>query len=145
QEMTVSLLADDMHYYWPVAMRTALAAEDDEAVDDLWRIGAQAEQTLAGTTSLVGHARVFRALQELRRPDPDLASVEADLMEGIAILGRTGNVVWRAHAEEDLGRFLLAHGRAEDAAPYLKAARDVYERLGATTWLARLGQPAGLT
>ncbi len=142
-EMTVSLLSDDMHFFWPVAMRAALAAGDDEAVDDLWRIGAQVEQTVAGTNSLVGHARVFRALRALRRPDPDPASVEADLLEGIAILDRTGNVVWRAHAEEDLGRLLLTHGRAEEAAPYLKAASDVYEQLGATTWLARLGQPVG--
>jgi len=48
----------------------------------------------------------------------------------------------RARTQEALARWLVAQGRAEDAAPLLAEARATYEKLGAAQWLLRLDQMA---
>jgi class 3 adenylate cyclase len=135
-ELHYSDITDDFHVYWPLAVRIALLADDRAVGAELMRYVDERNEALVG--SIAANARVFRALWEARAGAADPLGVEADLLAGIEGLERSGAVVWRAHAQEDLGRFLLEQGRAEDAEPHLEAARQTYAELGATSWLARL-------
>jgi class 3 adenylate cyclase/tetratricopeptide (TPR) repeat protein len=137
-ELGINSLYDDMHVYWPTAMRVALHARDGEALADLWTVGREILEKLPATTSLHGNARIFGALLALRSGGADPEVVERDLREGIAVLEKVGATVWRAHAQEDLGRWLLDEGRADEAEAQLDAARSTYRELGATAWLARV-------
>jgi hypothetical protein len=136
-EVALSGYWDDFHVYWPIAFRLAFEAGDTEAVAALWAHHEEAGQ--AGPSSnLCGHTKVFEALLELREGQPDRGRAERLLREGIEVLDGCGVVVWRAHAQEDLGGLLLEQGRIEDAEPLLEAARETYADLGASAWLARL-------
>jgi len=136
-EVALSGYWDDFHIYWPIAFRSALEVEDAEAVAALWAHHEEAGQ--AGPSSnLCGHTKVFEALLELREVQPDRGRAERLLRDGIEILDGCGVVVWRAHAQEDLGGLLFEQGRIEDAEPLLEAARETYADLGASAWLARL-------
>ncbi|MGH3471987.1 MAG: ATP-binding protein [Nocardioidaceae bacterium] len=136
-ELEVNDVTDDFHVFWPIAVRAAMAADDWDAVDTLLgHISDRPENALP--LSIAAHRRVFSALVSMRSPDPDPEKIEADLLTGIADLETYGAAVWRAHAQEDLGNWLVAVGRAGDAEPQLEAARATYEQLGATNWLHRL-------
>jgi hypothetical protein len=45
---------------------------------------------------------------------------------------------WLALAQLEHGEWLAAHGRTDEAGPLLAEAREIFERLGATPWLARV-------
>ena len=48
---------------------------------------------------------------------------------------------WVAHSQHDYGRTLLARGSPKDAdraQTLLRAARDAYQSLGMTPWVARV-------
>ncbi|HET8559285.1 MAG TPA: adenylate/guanylate cyclase domain-containing protein [Marmoricola sp.] len=137
REVALSGYWDDFPVYWPLAMRTALDVDDAEALAALWAHRDEARK-LGPWCSPAGHATVFEALLELRAEQPDVAHAEQLLRDGIAVLDTCGVVVWRAHAQEDLGRLLLAQGRADEAAPFIEAARETYAALGASSWLARV-------
>ena len=48
-----------------------------------------------------------------------------------------GSPVLAARCQAELGTFLVGQGRAEEAEPYLAAARTEYERLGAVALAPR--------
>ena len=50
--------------------------------------------------------------------------------------------VWRAWAEEDLGRLLLDQARTEEAQLQLKSARGAFDQMGAERWVARVDELA---
>lgn len=83
------------------------------------------------------HLHVFRALLAAAEGG-DPAEVEAGFRRGIAALDAYGAPPLRARAEEELGRWLLAQGRAAEAELALDAARTTYTQLGARTWVARV-------
>jgi hypothetical protein len=138
-EFGFSEMTDDFHVYWPLAMRIALVADDRAAGAEL--MAYTANHAYGPVGSIAAHARVFRASWALRDGDADDPAIEAELRAGTDELDRCGVVVWRAHAQEDLGRLLLAQGRADEAAPFIEAARETYAALGASSWLARVEQP----
>ena len=66
----------------------------------------------------------------------------ADPSEQMACRWAARPVPDRARTQEALARWLIAQGRADDAAPLLAEARATYEKLGAARWLQRLDQMA---
>jgi tetratricopeptide (TPR) repeat protein len=137
EESELNSVFDDMHVYWPTAVRISLLAGDEEALTDLWDLAADIE-SLPESASLRGHRRVFQALRTIRAGAVDPAAVEGDLRAGIQVLSKSGVAVWRAWAEEDLGRFLLDQGRTEEGQMLLKSARETFDRIGAAAWVARV-------
>ena len=66
---------------------------------------------------------------------------------GIALANarNLGFAFWLAPILHDYGAWLVTTGRADEAAPLLTEARELFERMGATVWLRRLdalGAPA---
>ena len=49
-----------------------------------------------------------------------------------------GIVFWLAVTLLEHAEWLLAHDRADEAAPLLAEAREIFERLAATPWLVRI-------
>jgi hypothetical protein len=142
-EVQLSGVADDLHVYWPLAMRLALLAGDEDALSELMEIADLIEDELGMDDSLSGHVLVFRAVLDLgHAADTDPAESERDLRQGIEVLEKTGNTVWCAHAREDLGRLLLSQGRVEEGRHELEAARASYVSMGAGAWVARVDETA---
>jgi hypothetical protein len=139
EESELNSVFDDMHVYWPTAVRISLLAGDEEALTDLWDLAADIE-SLPESASLRGHRRVVQALRTIRAGAVDPAAVEGDLRAGIQVLSKSGVAVWRAWAEEDLGRFLLDQGRTEEGQMLLKSARETFDRIGAAAWVARVDE-----
>jgi hypothetical protein len=71
-----------------------------------------------------------------RGDDPEF--VEAELRAGISALEAFGAVGFRACAQEELARWLLAQGRPGDSEPLIEQAPATYEAIGATAWLRQL-------
>ena len=80
----------------------------------------------------------LRGLLGATRGD-DPAMVEADLRAGVAELTAFGAVGDAARAEEELARWLISQGRADEAEPLLAHVRATYEQIGALGWLAKVG------
>jgi hypothetical protein len=112
------------------------------AADDLALAGRLLDPVTsapAGIVSPAVHAQYRRLLGLVgaaRGDDP--AGVEGDLRAGIAGLASFGAVGLRARAEEELGRWLAAQGRDDEAVPLLTSARATYDEIGATGWRARV-------
>jgi hypothetical protein len=136
-ELAMNDVTDDLHALWPLAVRAALGA------DDLTAVGALLEQLApyvdrALPTALRAHRSHARALVEMRGTAPDDQAIVAGLEGAIADLAFTGNVVWEAHAHEDLGVWHLSQGRDAASQRHLDIARATYAGLGAQRWLERL-------
>jgi hypothetical protein len=144
-ELTLNALGDDMHVYWPLAIRVAHEAGDPAALEELAEVTQQVDQRGPRNDALSGHARVLDALLELRSSAPDLSRAAENLEEGIGLLDATGHVVWATHAREDLGRVLLAGGREHEAQVQLGIARNAYDRMGASAWKARVDSVIAVT
>jgi class 3 adenylate cyclase/tetratricopeptide (TPR) repeat protein len=133
-------VTDDYPVQAPRMMRLALAADDRELAAV---IVSQLEHVPKGLDSpgLRAYELTFRGLLACRS---GLATEqdEADLRRGIEQLDAYGAIPDRALAQEDLGRWLIERGRADEAAPLLAAARATYDELGASAWLARVDAPA---
>jgi class 3 adenylate cyclase/tetratricopeptide (TPR) repeat protein len=127
---------DDFMHFWPPLLRAALAAGDIELAE---RLLAPVSTALPGIVSpaVRAHLLNLRGLVGAARGD-DAAQVEDDLRAGLRALAEFGAVGWSARAEEDLGRWLLAQGRAGDSAVHLEQARATYAEIGAHGWLAQL-------
>lgn len=128
---------EDLHSYWPLALRAALEADDIEVVGELVaRLSTYSDRALP--LALRGNRRVAQCLLEMRVESPSDESIVAGLEAGTAELAEAGHVVWEAHAHEDLGVWHLDHARQAEAERHLEVARSTYERLGARRWLERL-------
>jgi hypothetical protein len=75
----------------------------------------------------------------------DPATVESDLLDGIAKLGEFGAVPDRARAQATLGVWLTRQGRSVQATPHLQAARQTFSELRAAAWLRELDAAVPLT
>jgi class 3 adenylate cyclase/tetratricopeptide (TPR) repeat protein len=63
---------------------------------------------------------------------------EADFKTGAGRFRELEIPFWLAVTELDYGEWLAGEGRAEEAEPLLAEAREIFERLEATPWLARV-------
>ncbi len=129
-------VTDDYPVQMPQMMWLALQVDDRELART---IVEQLEGAPKGLDAggLRAYERTFRGLLNVRDGhQPESAEVEA--RHGIAGLETYGAIPDRARAQEELGRLLVQHGRAGDAAPLFEAARTTYAELGATAWLERL-------
>ncbi len=135
KEIELGGLLVDLMIYWPLVLHACRAA-GVETPAEVWDPHREILKDLPSTV-LAGHALVHRALVAAREQSAEPTTIEADLREGLAILDRCGAVVWRARAEEDLGRWLAGQGRGEEAGVLLESATATYRALGATNWLER--------
>lgn len=129
-------LEDDFMHLWPPMVEAAIAADDLALAG---RLLDPVTSAPAGIVSPAVHAQYRRLLGLVgaaRGDDP--AGVEGDLRAGIAGLASFGAVGLRARAEEELGRWLAAQGRDDEAVPLLTSARATYDEIGATGWRARV-------
>jgi hypothetical protein len=140
-ELSVNGVSDDLHVYWPLAVRATREADDLAGVNELLQqLASYSDRALP--PALRAHRRVTRGWVEMRAPSPDDEQIVSAMEAGIAELAQVGAVVWEAHAHEDLGVWHLTRARRAQAEPHLEAAMNIYRDLGAATWLARLDSPS---
>jgi hypothetical protein len=129
-------LEDDFMHVWPSLVLGALRANDVELAD---RLLAPVRDASTGVVSTAVQAQFMRlrALVATRRGG-DVSQVESDLRAAIDALAKYGATGHAACAEEELGRWLAAQGRLDEAGAHLENAREAYTRIGATGWLNAL-------
>jgi hypothetical protein len=82
----------------------------------------------------------IRANAAAAKEDHDRAAEEYGT--SLAIARNLGRPALLGPVLVDYGRWLVETGRAEEAAPLLEEAREMFEGMGATRWLARLEELA---
>ena len=117
-------------------------------VDLLWELGADDE--LAEVVAMVDRSDRLRipvgvrsahhrgrALLGIRRgAEPE--GVEHDFRRAVVLAATWHSDTWWARTNADLGTWLVREGREGEAAEPLRAARETFERLGATRWTDQL-------
>ncbi len=129
-------IEDDFLVMWPWLVKAALAADDLELAQ---RLLQPVDSSLPGRVSpgVSAMAHRLRGLVGAARGD-DERTVEASLRAGISALDVFGARGYRAETQEELARWLVAHGRSGEAQELVDAARETYRAMGAHGWLARL-------
>ncbi len=125
---------DDCVHMWPIAVEMAIEASDDVSVARL--VDLIDGQTNGRVSSGMGIHRKRVAGLLAMTDDPETA--ERLLREAIAEFAAWGAVPYKGRTEADLGAFLVAHGRADEAAELLDSARTIFTELGAATWILEL-------
>jgi tetratricopeptide (TPR) repeat protein len=122
---------------WVEAAEAAFALGDDAGVKDLlqevqeMRTGQVTPYLRAQATRLEGRRAMGRGEAE---------GAESGLKAAAGLFREIGMPFWLAVALLELGEWLQAQGRSEDAGPLLGEAQEIFERLKAGPWLERLGQ-----
>jgi class 3 adenylate cyclase/predicted ATPase len=129
-------LEDDFMHLWPPLVLAALAAHDLELADRLMQPVANAPEGAVPPAVRAQFLRL-RGLIGAARGN-DVMAVEADLRAGAEALADFGAVVHAGRAYEELGRWLAASGRPDEAESALTEARATYEQIGAAAWLLQL-------
>jgi tetratricopeptide (TPR) repeat protein len=120
---------------FPQALEAALALGDrEQAKEMLAKIEALPPGRLA--PSLRGHAARFRGRLAGLEGDPRTA--DNGFATAGSIFREHGMVFWLAITLTELAEWLIAAEHAAEAEPLLAEARETFERLGATPWLARI-------
>jgi hypothetical protein len=130
-------LADEFVFHWPPLVLAALAAGDPDLAERLMAPVA-APSTVLPPYLDAQRLRLRGLVRAARGDDPD--GTEADLRDGVTALTTFGAVVDAVRAEEELARWLVSRGRAEEAEPLLASVRATYKEIGARGWLARLDE-----
>jgi len=125
---------DGVRFGWPLALEAALAAGDLDEADHLLAMVTEAPRGHV-PPYLWAQLAHYRALTRAARADP--TDVESDLQRAIAALLGLGYPYWTARTQADLGGWLVAQGRPEDAGPLLTESLDTFARLGARADLER--------
>ena len=125
---------DGTRLAWPDAVGAALALGRLDDAQDLVDSIADLPRGLVPPLLRAELSRA-RALLASARDRPD--EVEAGLRSAIEGLAELGYPFWLARAQTDLGEWLTAHGRRDEAAPLLEDAIATLEELGAQPALAR--------
>jgi class 3 adenylate cyclase/tetratricopeptide (TPR) repeat protein len=128
---------------WSVAqeMVSGLAVDSALALGDLARateLLARTEAVPPGEVSPYGRATLARARAKVAAASGETQGVGARFEEAVAGLRGVEMPYDLALALTDHGEWLLATGRAEEAAKPLAEAREIFEGLGATVLLDRL-------
>jgi tetratricopeptide (TPR) repeat protein len=119
---------DGIRLGWPLALEAALAAGDLDAADQLLAMVTDAPRGHVPPYLWAQQAH-YRALTRAARADS--TDVETDLRHAIDALHGMGYPYWTARAQADLGRWLIAQGRTDDAGPLLTESVSTFSRLGA--------------
>ena len=125
---------DGTRLAWPDAVGAALALGKLDDAQNLVDSIADLPRGLVPPLLRAELSRA-RALLASARDRPD--EVEAGLRSAIEGLAELGYPFWLARAQTDLGEWLTAHGRRDEAAPLLEDAIATLEELGAQPALAR--------
>jgi len=121
---------------FPQALEAALAlGERGRAEQLLATIEALPPGRLA--PSLRAHAARFRA--RVAADDGEARKAERGFAAAAATFREYGMPFWLAVTMTEHGEWLTAEDRSAEAEPLLAEARETFERLEATPWLARLG------
>ena len=120
---------------FPRALEAALALGDRERAEQLL---ATIEALPPGRLApiLRAHAARFRA--RLAGLDGERGKAERGFATAASVFREYGMPFYVAVTLTDHGEWLTAEGRADEAEPFLAEARETFERLGATPWLARV-------
>ena len=129
-------LEDDFMHLWPPLVLAALAAGDLDLADRLMQPVESAPEGAVSPAVHAHHRRLRGLIGAARGGDP--AEIEADLRAGVHDLIEFGAVVHAGRASEELGRWLAANARPDEADVALRQARETYEQIGATGWLQQL-------
>ena len=86
--------------------------------------------------SIVAQAARYRARLAAKRNDHD--SVEQGFKTAEAVFREHGLTFYLAATELEHGEWLVGQGRSQEADPLLAEAREIFERLESTPWLARV-------
>ena len=127
---------DDFFVLWPPLVLGALSIGDLDLAESLI---APVATSLPGRRPPAVAAQWHRLrglLAAARNDDP--RTVEAAMRDGVDALAAFGAVGFHAQAQDELGRWLVTQGRAEEARSLLATARATYADIGAAGWLARL-------
>ena len=119
----------------PQALEASLAlGERERAVELLASVEALPPGRLA--PSLLAHTARFRA--RLAAQDDDAVKADEGFTAAAATFREYGMVFWLAITLTEHGEWLLATDRAAEAELLLAEARETFEHLEATPWLARV-------
>jgi class 3 adenylate cyclase len=128
-------LADEFVFHWPPLVLAALADGDPDLAERLMAPVTTSRRALPAYLD-AQRLRLQGLVRATRGDDPD--KIEADLRAGVAGLTNFGAVGDAARAEEELARWLVSQGRADEAEPLLSHVRATYEQIGSRGWLAQL-------
>jgi len=132
-------LEDDFPHLWAAAVGWTVEARDFTAARDLLRLVNDIPAPRLSPLVAGQLARLRGTIEAADRSSTaEPSRVESDLVHGIAALDEFGAIPDRARAQATLGRWLARQGRAVDADPYLKAARETFIDLRASAWLREL-------
>jgi len=127
---------DDCTHMWPTAVEMALEACDDNALTRLLDLIDDGSSGPVSLAMRIHRKRVAGLLAIRDGESPEI--VETTMHEVIAEFEEWGAMPYRARTQADLGAWLVAQGRAEEATPLLNSARAAFAELGATAWLEQL-------
>ncbi len=133
---TLTVTGDDFQIFWPFAADLALEAGDDGAVARLLHL-VEETGTIAISQSIRVHRRRVEGLLALRADAP-AETVEPLLRDVIRDLEEWGAMPYAWRTQAALGSWLVAQGRADEAAPLLESARAGFTKIGAVAWLESL-------
>ena len=134
--MAAAGIDDDFFVLWPPLVLGALSIGDLDLAE---RLIAPVATALPGRRPPAVAAQWHRLrglLAAARNDDPQ--AVEAAMRDGVDALAAFGAVGFHAQAQEELGRWLVTQGRADEARSLLATARATYADIGAAGWLTRL-------
>ena len=132
----LTVTGDDFQIFWPFAADLALEAGDDSAMARLLAIGgrdrAMRSRRASGCTA--GGSKAC---------SPSVADAPAEVEDAlfrdvIAELEEWGAMPYGWRTQAALGSWLVAQGRADEAAPLLESARAGFTKIGAIAWLEAL-------
>jgi tetratricopeptide (TPR) repeat protein len=129
ESLSGGLFNDVFRMAWPLAIEFAAAAGRD---DDVAELLAQVDDRPVGHVPRylrADAARYRAALLGRRAGDPE--EVEHLFRDALRQMSELGYPYWQALCQRDLGGWLRAHDRHDEAAPLLAAALATFTRLSA--------------
>jgi tetratricopeptide (TPR) repeat protein len=126
-------LGEDLPMLWPSVAEVVEDGGDEEAFIDVLAVTDNAGQRVP--RALLAHRRWIEGRHAARA---GAAEAEGLLREAVAGYDQWGSPVYAARARADLAGVLADAGRDREAADLAQRAREVFGRLGASAWLARV-------
>jgi len=129
-------LTDDFSHAFALAMDLALELDEPATLQQLLDFVDGADSAVP--LSVTAHRARAAGLVGMRVPNPDEGAVETSLRQAVDLYRQWGVPMFLALAQADLGTWLVRHGRSDEAASLLDAAREILAGLGAVALLEQL-------
>ena len=126
--LSMGLLTEGFRFGWPLALELALSAN---RLDDAARLLKVVVDEPPGHVPPYLKAQLARYTGLVRAALDDHETVEADLHRAITILTDLDYAYWLARTKADLGHWLTARGRRDEAEPLLTEAVATFTQLAA--------------